>query len=77
MSDPHRPTEPETAGTPAGAELLPTDRPTAAPVARAEIDVAGQGDDDAQRSPSAGWRRPWSGCAARCGRLRPRRTGAP
>lgn len=51
MSDPHRPTEPETAGTPAGAELLPTDRPTAAPVARAEIDVAGQGDDDAQRSP--------------------------
>lgn len=51
MSDPHRPTEPETAGTPAGAELLPTDRPTAAPVARAGIDVAGQGDDDTQRSP--------------------------
>lgn len=41
MSDPHRPTEPETAGTPAGAELLPADRP----------DVAGRGDDDTQRSP--------------------------
>ncbi len=41
MSDPQRPTEPETAGTPAGAELLPADRP----------DVAGQGDDDTQRSP--------------------------
>lgn len=41
MSDPHRPTEPETAGTPAGAEPLPADRP----------DVAGQGDDDTQRSP--------------------------
>ncbi|MCZ4609338.1 SpoIIE family protein phosphatase [Streptomyces sp. Lzd4kr] len=51
MSDPHRPTEPETAGTPAGAELLPADRPTAAPVARAGSDVAGQGDDDTQRSP--------------------------
>ncbi|MFD8049763.1 antitermination regulator [Streptomyces sp. WAC 05379] len=47
MSDPQRPTEPETAGTPAGAELVPT----AAPVARAAIDVAGQGDDDTQRSP--------------------------
>ncbi|MGW6795286.1 SpoIIE family protein phosphatase [Streptomyces chartreusis] len=47
MSDPQRPTEPETAGTPAGAELLPT----AAPVARAAIEVAGQGDDDAERSP--------------------------
>ncbi|MFE7440224.1 SpoIIE family protein phosphatase [Streptomyces chartreusis] len=41
MSDPHRPTEPETAGTPAGAELLPAGRP----------DVAGRGDDDPQRSP--------------------------
>ncbi|MFE4577227.1 SpoIIE family protein phosphatase [Streptomyces chartreusis] len=41
MSDPHRPTEPETAGTPAGAEPLPADRP----------DVAGRGDDDTQRSP--------------------------
>lgn len=50
MSDPQRPTEPETAGTPAGAELLPTDRPAAATVARAGI-VAGQGDDDTQRSP--------------------------
>ncbi|MFJ4369173.1 SpoIIE family protein phosphatase [Streptomyces chartreusis] len=51
MSDPQRPTEPETAGTPAGAELVPTDRPAAAPVSRAAIEVAGQGDDDAERSP--------------------------
>lgn len=55
MSNPHRPTEPETAGTPASAELVPSDRSPAVAVAgdgevRTGTDVAVQGEDP-RRSP--------------------------